>query len=108
MPEWIIELSASEDVLETLLRLPRQADWRVERHERRGVVIRGERFDREPDYDKVTELSKREVELLDLALRRKKPTSKRVKWNGVVEIIDKEGTSFTGSTCQQRLRRQLL
>jgi len=88
MPEWIIELSASDDDLERLLRLPERPDWHIEMYGNRGVVIRGGRFDREADHRRVSDIAKTFVEKLDRALRRETRGFKEVTFKGVNEIKD--------------------
>ena len=70
MREWIIELTSKEADLERLVGLrDSDAGWRVERDDRRGVVLRSSRLDALEDRSEVRQAAADLDSLIDIAAR---------------------------------------
>ncbi len=70
MREWIIELTGKEADLERLVGLrDSDAGWRVERDDRRGVILRSSRLDALEDRSEVRQAAANLVSFVDIAAR---------------------------------------
>ncbi len=69
MTRWIVTLAGSEADLDQLAGWPDGDDWRIIRHEKRGVVLCGERFEALDDHDSLRRAAEDLIEHLNRAAR---------------------------------------
>ena len=109
MREWIIELTGKEADLERLVGLrDSDAGWRVERDDRRGVVLRSSRLDALEDRSEVRQAAANLVSLVDIAARLSVHRFGGVALADCVLILDGQGNRAPGwhRDCGHMAQRQ--
>ena len=69
MTRWLVTLTGTEADLDRLVEWPDGDDWQVVRHEKRSVVLCGERFETLSDHDSVRRIAEALIEHLNRAAR---------------------------------------
>ena len=85
MTRWIVTLAGSEADLDQLAGWPDGDDWRIIRHEKRGVVLCGERFEALDDHDSLRRAAEDLIKHLNRAARLRLPDFQGVTLGGTVD-----------------------